>query len=123
MPKRNGPVPGTASPLNPSLDSYHSIVSPTSATAKHGTTEINVRIRISFVYFSQPLPAGRVGGRIIHYNASRHLRPGRVPMRSKDFLDLAKDPNFISGIYNYCDRWCERCAFTSRCFLYATEKS
>jgi len=44
-------------------------------------------------------------------------------MRSKDFLDLAKDPNFISGIYNYCDRWCERCAFTSRCFLYATEKS
>ncbi len=22
---------------------------------------------------------------------------------------------FIPGIYNYCDRWCERCAFTSRC--------
>lgn len=22
---------------------------------------------------------------------------------------------FISGIYNYCDRWCERCAFTARC--------
>jgi hypothetical protein len=22
---------------------------------------------------------------------------------------------FISGIYNYCDRWCERCTFTSRC--------
>ena len=21
----------------------------------------------------------------------------------------------ISGIYNYCDRWCERCPFTSRC--------
>ena len=21
----------------------------------------------------------------------------------------------IPGIYNYCDRWCERCPFTSRC--------
>jgi hypothetical protein len=25
---------------------------------------------------------------------------------------------FISGIYNYCDRWCERCSFTSRCRNY-----
>ena len=29
------------------------------------------------------------------------------------------DPRFIPGIYNYCDRWCERCAFTSRCMNYA----
>src|SRR6185436_7330771 len=21
----------------------------------------------------------------------------------------------IAGIYNYCDRWCERCSFTTRC--------
>jgi hypothetical protein len=27
-------------------------------------------------------------------------------------------PKFISGIYNYCDRWCERCTFTSRCRNY-----
>jgi hypothetical protein len=26
--------------------------------------------------------------------------------------------NFIPGIYNYCDRWCERCTFTSRCRNY-----
>lgn len=29
-----------------------------------------------------------------------------------------KDPdrsNFIPGIFNYCDRWCERCSFCSRC--------
>ena len=32
---------------------------------------------------------------------------------------LAEDPRFISGIYNYCDRWCERCVFTSRCMNYA----
>jgi len=25
------------------------------------------------------------------------------------------DENDIPGIYNYCDRWCERCTFTSRC--------
>jgi hypothetical protein len=32
---------------------------------------------------------------------------------------LAANPNFISGIYNYCDRWCERCPFTSRCLNFA----
>jgi hypothetical protein len=25
----------------------------------------------------------------------------------------------IPGIYNYCDRWCETCAFTSRCGVFA----
>jgi len=44
-------------------------------------------------------------------------------MRSKDLIDLADDPNLISGIYNYCDRWCERCAFSGRCLLYVTEKA
>ena len=24
----------------------------------------------------------------------------------------------IPGIYNYCDRWCERCAFTNRCLSF-----
>ena len=32
------------------------------------------------------------------------------------------DDDFISGIYNYCDRWCERCEFTSRCRVYADER-
>jgi hypothetical protein len=44
-------------------------------------------------------------------------------MRSDDLRKLAGDPHLISGIYNYCDRWCERCQFTSRCFLYATEQA
>src|ERR1044071_3914873 len=44
-------------------------------------------------------------------------------MDSDDLLELADDPNFVSGIYNYCDRWCERCAFTSRCLLYASEQA
>ena len=44
-------------------------------------------------------------------------------MRKEDLQKLAENPDFISGIYNYCDRWCERCAFTKRCFLYATEQA
>jgi hypothetical protein len=33
----------------------------------------------------------------------------------KSFLD---DPLYIQGIYNYCDRWCKKCTFTSRCAHY-----
>ncbi|HEX7721741.1 MAG TPA: hypothetical protein VF397_06255 [Pyrinomonadaceae bacterium] len=44
-------------------------------------------------------------------------------MRSNKLKELADNPAFISGIYNYCDRWCERCAFTSRCLQYATEQA
>ena len=32
---------------------------------------------------------------------------------------LAQNKQFITGIYNYCDRWCERCPFTSRCLNFA----
>ncbi len=34
----------------------------------------------------------------------REDRTGKAPRR-----------RFIAGIYNYCDYWCERCAFTRRC--------
>jgi hypothetical protein len=38
-----------------------------------------------------------------------------------DKLDrMVGDPRFISGIYNYCDRWCERCEFTTRCLTYTS---
>lgn len=37
-------------------------------------------------------------------------------------LEMASDPKFIKGIYNYCDRWCERCAYRSRCLLFAGEE-
>jgi hypothetical protein len=40
-------------------------------------------------------------------------------MDRRHLEELARDPRFIPGIYNYCDRWCERCAFTSRCLNYA----
>ena len=43
-------------------------------------------------------------------------------MRRRSLTELASNPDLISGIYNYCDRWCERCPLTSRCLVYATEQ-
>ncbi len=34
---------------------------------------------------------------------------------------LTDNPECISGIYNYCDKWCERCPFTARCSVFAME--
>jgi hypothetical protein len=39
-----------------------------------------------------------------------------------DIRSLARSEQFISGIYNYCDGWCARCEFTSRCLGYATRQ-
>ncbi|HYV90277.1 MAG TPA: hypothetical protein VE978_00770 [Chitinophagales bacterium] len=33
----------------------------------------------------------------------------------KAFIRKAQAPHIIPGIHNYCDRWCERCAFQMRC--------
>jgi hypothetical protein len=44
-------------------------------------------------------------------------------MGKSELRELAKNREFISGIYNYCDRWCERCPFTARCLVYATDKA
>jgi hypothetical protein len=45
-----------------------------------------------------------------------------MPARRRSLKELADDPRFISGVYNYCDRWCERCPLTARCLVYATEQ-
>ena len=39
-------------------------------------------------------------------------------MNKEELKKLAADANHIPGIYNYCDRWCERCSFTARCLNY-----
>ncbi len=36
---------------------------------------------------------------------------------------MVDDPRFIPGIYNYCDRWCERCSLTSRCLVFARNQA
>src|SRR5215813_12203264 len=43
-------------------------------------------------------------------------------MQRRSLTELATNPDLISGVYNYCDRGCERCPLTSRCLVYATEK-
>jgi hypothetical protein len=40
-------------------------------------------------------------------------------MNKDDLKRIGDNPEFIPGIYNYCDRWCDRCPFTSRCMNYA----
>ena len=43
--------------------------------------------------------------------------------RSKKYSALVRkhveNPRHIPGIFNYCDRWCERCPMTSRCSVFA----
>jgi len=34
---------------------------------------------------------------------------------------MSDEEKFVSGIHNYCDRWCERCTFTARCRVAETE--
>ena len=43
-------------------------------------------------------------------------------MDKEELLKRAKDPRHIPGIYNYCDRWCERCPLTARCLTFAMEE-
>jgi len=46
-----------------------------------------------------------------------------TPSEMKDRMhELASNEGNIPGIYNYCDRWCEKCAFTSKCLNYASSK-
>jgi len=37
----------------------------------------------------------------------------------EQFQKIRATRELISGIHNYCDRWCERCAFTARCSVFA----
>ena len=38
------------------------------------------------------------------------------------FAALARTPQFIPFVYDYCDTWCERCPITGRCLLYAADR-
>jgi len=44
-------------------------------------------------------------------------------VKRKSLPELARDPQFIPGVYNYCDRWCERCPLSNRCLNYTMEKA
>lgn len=40
----------------------------------------------------------------------------------RSLLDLANRKDLVPGIYNYCDRWCERCTMTQKCLTYLHEQ-
>ena len=40
-----------------------------------------------------------------------------------EFLQVKNQDHFISGIHNYCDKWCERCPKTVFCAVFAMEDS
>jgi hypothetical protein len=40
-------------------------------------------------------------------------------VKKEELLNISQDSRYIEGVYNYCDRWCERCPLTSRCLNYA----
>jgi hypothetical protein len=68
--------------------------------------------------------------------STQKLRPFQVdPQRSggfsRDLLKAQPLPDtrtmeirdgFIVGVYSYCDSWCDRCAFTSRCRVFADQR-
>lgn len=54
--------------------------------------------------------------------ASRSDSAHKPGMNAKRLRDLARNPRFIPGVYNYCDRWCERCPLSNRCLNYAIEQ-
>ncbi|MBC9794406.1 hypothetical protein [Sinomicrobium weinanense] len=45
-------------------------------------------------------------------------------MDKDELLKLFRDNegHFVPGIYNYCDRWCERCSFRSKCRVFSMEE-
>jgi hypothetical protein len=43
---------------------------------------------------------------------------GKVVKRDR-LKKLVAEKRFIPGVYNYCDRWCERCPLTSRCLNFS----
>ncbi len=50
-------------------------------------------------------------------------KPDPKPVASRRKTRRKLNPRHIPGIYNYCDRWCERCPFTARCAVYAAEQA
>jgi hypothetical protein len=40
-------------------------------------------------------------------------------MDKEELKRIVDNPDHIPGIFNYCDRWCERCLYTARCANFA----
>jgi hypothetical protein len=51
------------------------------------------------------------------------MRIRQATMDKYRIMEIVGNPDFIEGIYNYCDRWCERCPMTAHCAVFAMEKA
>jgi hypothetical protein len=51
-------------------------------------------------------------------NSQRRAPTADVDAAERALMRASQDPANIPGIYNYCDRWCERCGFTARCLSF-----
>ncbi len=58
-----------------------------------------------------------------HRKFFQGLESGAITNRKGQRLEeLARNPQLVPGIYNYCDRWCERCTHTTRCLNFQMEQ-
>jgi hypothetical protein len=55
-------------------------------------------------------------------NSSHEKIPLASYFHAAKIQNTMSEENFISGVHNYCDRWCERCRFVERCEVGASEK-
>jgi hypothetical protein len=55
--------------------------------------------------------------------SSRRSPTPDLDAEERALMLAAQDPTNISGIYNYCDRWCERCGFTGRCLSFKMQET
>jgi hypothetical protein len=39
------------------------------------------------------------------------------------FLQIARDPNLIPFVYDYCEQWCRYCPVTARCLYFRTRQA
>lgn len=62
-------------------------------------------------------------GVVTNKEATKEKRRKERTKKVKDTLEnLEPDENNIPGIFNFCNRWCERCRFTNRCTTFQFEK-
>ncbi len=56
-------------------------------------------------------------------SSRKHEAGAKLERRAAELRKMAADPSLISGIHNYCDRWCERCPQTHRCLSFRMEQA
>jgi hypothetical protein len=53
--------------------------------------------------------------------AQRRAIAAMATFESAEFKE--RESRFIVGVFNYCDRWCEKCRFNDRCRVYDSERA